>query len=721
MNGSTVSRKSVPQSWLIWVSSHVSKGCICCQIVNRPEAGSNIIVTKIKKSKDSLNFSAYFVGMKQIIKLPALIRWMLWTGLILFLLFTLMRLGLYFFYNKQGNSFSELSDAFFLGLRYDLRTISLLLLCMLLIGSLPGLHPYTAQRGRRFWIIFLSIVVLLFLFLFVIDFAHYAYLVQRLNASVLNYLEDAGISLHMVWQSYPVIRLVLGLVAASWMVMWFIRRAYRRVKNRPAPVSQRNRVVSFIVTFLVLGFFIFGRFDQYPLRWSDAFALGNDYKANLALNPFESFFNTLKFRNKYDEKTVKEVYPLIARYYNLPASDSVLNYARQVTPRAGAITTQPNIVLVICESFSAYKSSMWGNPLNTTPFFDSMCRNGLFFDRCFTPTYGTARGVWATITGMPDVELPKTASRNPGAVDQHTIINDFAGYEKFYFIGGSASWANIRALLTNNIHGLHLYEGEDFKSPTIDVWGVSDKNLFLESNKVLAQQTKPFFAVIQTADNHRPYTIPQEDQQEFKKVNLPVDSLRRYGFENVDELNAFRYTDFGYRKFIEAASKEKYFNNTIFVFIGDHGIPGNAGNMFPQTWTEQRLTAMHVPLLFYSPALLTPRRSNIICSQVDVLPTIAGLSNLSYTNTTLGRDLLDPAHVPFAFIFEPDNNISGVVKGNYFFRHMPKSGKDEFFSIVNNELPGKDSLTQATREDMKRLTTAIHETAKYLLLNNKKK
>ncbi len=62
---------------------------------------------------------------------------------------------------------------------------------------------------------------------------------------------------------------------------------------------------------------------------------------------------------------------------------------------------------------------------------------------------------------------------------------------------------------------------------------------------------------------------------------MPLDSLQKYGFESLEELNAFRYTDFSYRTFIEAARKEKYFNNTIFVFIGDHGIPGNAGNMFP--------------------------------------------------------------------------------------------------------------------------------------------
>ncbi len=660
--------------------------------------------------------------MKRFIQqLPSLTRWILSIALIFLVLFTLMRLGLYLSFNKQGYSLSKLGDAFVLGLRYDLRIISILLLVLLVLGSLPWLHPFRSNRARLFWNYLFSFLTLLILFFFIVDFAHYAYLVQRLNASVLNYLEDAGISLNMVWQSYPVIRLVLGLILGTALVLWLIRRSWKKIDATKTTVSRRSRVISFIITFLILGAFIFGKAGQYPLRWSDAFALGSDYKANIALNPFESFFNTLKFRkNNFDIKKVRELFPVIRRYYQIDNGDS-LHFQRVVQPRPGIGAEQPNIVLVICESFSAYKSSMWGNPLNTTPFFDSLCRNGVFFDRCFTPTYGTARGVWATLTGMPDVEMPKTASRNPAAVDQHIIMNDFPGYEKFYMIGGSTSWANIRGLLTNNIHDLHLYEQDDFDAPKLDVWGISDKNLFIESNKILAQQTKPFFAVIQTADNHRPYSIPEEDRQEFKKVNIPADSVKKYGFETLDEMNAFRYTDFCYQKFMEAASREKYFRNTIFVFIGDHGIPGNAGTMFPNAWTEQRLTAEHVPLLFYAPALLPAQRLDKICSQMDVMPTIAGLSKIQYINSSLGKDLLDSTSSQFAFIFDPDYNMTGVVKGDYFYRSQQKTNKEEFVSITGNAEPAKDSATMAIKHEMRLLSDAIYESAKYLLLNNKKR
>ena len=377
------------------------------------------------------------------------------------------------------------------------------------------------------------------------------------------------------------------------------------------------------------------------MRWSDAFSFDDDFKANLSLNPVQSFLSTLQFRySTYDLKKVKEYYPLMAQYLGIDNPDSTtLNYKRIFNPQPSVNT--PNIVVVICESFSAYKSSMWGNPLNTTPYFNEMCKQGIFFDRCFTPAYGTARGVWAVITGIPDVEYPNTASRNPAAVDQHTIINDYNGYDKFYFLGGSLSWANIRGLLTNNITGLHLYEEDSYKAKTIDVWGISDKRLFLAANDVLKEQTHPFFAVIQTADNHRPYTIPDEDKETFKLKKYSPDSLKRFGFQSNEELNAFRYTDFSFETFIEAAKKEKYFNNTIFVFVGDHGIRGDAGSMFPKAWSVDGLTTQHVPLLFYSPFLLTPQRIDKTCSQLDLLPSVTALAHIPFINTTLGKNLFD--------------------------------------------------------------------------------
>ena len=661
-------------------------------------------------------------------RLYKLDKWVIRTGLVFVLLMTLMRVIFYFFFNNQGNAMNNLVPTFFLGLRFDFRSASMLLLPVFLLARFSRLNPFISQRAKRGWMIYWGITSLVLVFFYVVDFAHYAYLGHRLNASVLNYLQDAGISMKMVWQSYPVLRLVLVLAGGTWVITWIINRIFHQVARTADDNKKKKRLMGPLALFLLIAFFLFGRFNQYPLRWSDAFGLGNDYKANLALNPFESFFNTLTFRSTtYDERKVKALFPALADYYGFP-SNALLNFSRTEKGNNIGNRTSPNIILVICESFSAYKSSMWNNPLNTTPFFDSISKKGIFFDHCFTPSYGTARGVWATLTGVPDVEMPKTSSRNPLAVDQHIILNDLTGYEKYYFIGGSPSWANIRGLLMNNITGLHMYDQEVLDAPRLDVWGISDKNLFLESNKIMAKESKPFFAIIQTADNHRPYTIPEEDT-DFVVHTTSEDSLNRFGFSDqvnyslkLKEYNAFRYTDYTFQQFMQAASREKYYDNTIFVFIGDHGIPGDAGTMFSPAWTAQRLAAEHVPLLFYSPRLLPAQRNSIICSQVDIMPTIAGFCTDSFTNTTLGRNLLDSNHRhPFAFIFDPDQQQSGVIMGDYYYRKHLQTGKEEMVPIRLNLQPGTDQSILPVKEEMKQLSDALYQCSRYLLLNNKKK
>ena len=314
-----------------------------------------------------------------------------------------------------------------------------------------------------------------------------------------------------------------------------------------------------------------------------------------------------------------------------------------------------------------------------------MCDSGLFFNRCFSPTFGTARGVFGVLTGTPDVQLSEFSTRNPEAIHQHTIINDFVDYNKFYFLGGSSDFNNFEGLV-KNINGLQLYQEGSYKSPPLNVWGISDKNLFLEAENVFSKQKKPFFAVIQTADNHRPYSIPPEDT-DFERRIVSEDTLRKYGFESLKEFQSFCYTDYCYKKLIEEAKKHSWFNNTIFIFTGDHGVEGEASAMYPDAWTSGRLSDEHVPLLFYAPELITPQTRNEVVSQIDILPTLAGMLHMSYTNTTLGRDVLHSKNkTDAAFIIHHDEGNIGVVTNDYYFVKNLRIKKEELMPLRSNVL-----------------------------------
>ena len=661
--------------------------------------------------------------------LPKTIRWTFYSGFVFLIIMSLLRFVFVNYFSAPASADNNLTSSYILGFRYDLRYVTIVMMITLLFSYIKPLNPFDKKLGKQIAIITWMLFSSLLLFFYTADFIHYAYVHQRLNASILSYIDNPLISMQMMWQSYSIITIIIIFLVVEWVLYKFISFTYQLSDKYERTGSQFKNIIIQTIFFIILLYAAIGNIiykgGQYPLRWSNAYSLGSDYKANVALNPMQSFFSTLNFRSsKIDTDLIKKNYSVIADYLTIPSNEQDaqnLQFARIHNPVNNNLeaSTIKNVVLVICESFSAYKSSMMGNPLNTTPYFNDMKKQGVYFNRAFSPAYGTARGVWAVLTGTPDVLEGKTSSRNPLAVDQHSIIADFKNYEKYYFLGGSASWANIRGVLTNNISDLKIFEQGSYQSSEIDVWGISDKNLFLEANKTLSKNTKPFFAIIQTADNHRPYTIPAEDLKVFVKKTVPKDSLLKFGFENNEEYNAFRYTDFCIEQYIEAAKKEKYFNETLFVFIGDHGIKGDAGTMLPKSFTEQGLTNMHVPLLFYAPSILQPKEYSIPVSQLDVLPSIASLCNIPYTNTTMGKNVFITVQQKdnAIFLYDDFNQQIGVLNNEFYYGYQLKNpSKPIFESALNNEVVKNDSV----QKQMDVLTKTIYETAKYMLIHNQK-
>ncbi|MBC7873577.1 MAG: LTA synthase family protein [Ferruginibacter sp.] len=585
---------------------------------------------------------------------------------------------------------------------------------------LPKLSPFYSARNKKWWTWYLAIVTFIVFFFFAAGFGSFSYNKTPLDAGAMNFIEDPGISLKMMFQTYPMVWMLLGLVVAVLFFRWMYHRSHWQVINRTDGLGIPYRRKYFGLAALLLGVCAWGNFSWPPLSRNDCFKFNNSFKSYLAINPLQNFFATLRLRNpEYNEPKARAAFPVMAEWMQLPDRTN-FSYRRETGPRSNSLESRPNIVLVQCESFSMYKSSMSGNPLNTTPFFAALCRDGIFFERCFTPHFSTARALFAILSGIPDAQLFKFSSRNPEALQQHTIVNSFIDYEKHYFLGGDPEFSNFDGLL-ENIEGLQMHTGKRPGMPAINVWGIGDKELFLEANEVFRKKDKPFFAYIQTSGNHRPYnkTIPKSDT-DFVKVMVPDEEFKQYGFESIDEFNCFRYSDYCFRKFIEAAQQEKYFHNTIFIFVGDHGLAGNADAMYPAVWTDQRLTDEHVPLLFYAPDLLTPQRRSEVVSQIDILPTAAGMLHQSYVNTTLGRDLLDPAKKNnYAFITNTADRI-GMVTDDFYFSRNINSGEEQL-----NPMHPRASLFNKQQQDSAKktlslFTSAFYETAKYMLMNNQK-
>jgi glucan phosphoethanolaminetransferase (alkaline phosphatase superfamily) len=614
---------------------------------------------------------------------------------VLFVAATLSRVVFGLWFSPQGFSAADWVGALWLGARFDARLALVSVVAAWLLSSLPwiGKHlrpPRARNVWRAYWLIAGAVWGLAVIF----DAGHYAYLAQRLSAVVFSLARDAGEATGMVWQSYPVVWIALGFVAWMLLCHGLFAPLWAWAIKPPAARPWPTRFAEALVVMLAV-FVVFGKFSQYPLRWSDAVELPHSFAQSLALNPLHSLYDTWSFRaQRLDDEQMRPDADAIRAFVGLPPlkAGEPISFLRTVPPRPGA---EPlNVVVVLLESFAAHKTGVLGNTLGATPSFDALARDGLLFSRMMSAHSHTARGVFATVTGMPDVSAQSTASRNPAATNQHTIANEFKGHKKFYFIGGSTSWANVRGVLTANIDGIEIYEQGRLKSPVVDVWGVSDKNLFFEASDLFREQKQPFFAIIQTSGNHRPYSIPAEDLAAGFKPPAPSEAeLKAQGFISIEEYRAFAYLDWCIGQFMQRARQEPYFKNTVFAFIGDHGIIGPTGPHLPPAWQELAITQGHTPLLIYSPGRVAPRRIDSWAQQVDVLPTLASLVGIGYRNTTLGRDLLDPqfdaTRVAFEFQFTGPGEL-GVLVGN----HMLIDRRPLALYDILSSQPGTNLLLQ---------------------------
>ena len=662
-------------------------------------------------------------------KLPRLLHFLLNLVVLNLALFFIFRLAFWAYFNNPSDPIAgkDLLYSFYLGLKFDLRLVLLMVLPLFVFGGLRFLSPFESRHMRNIWFAYLGLAFAVALIFYFMHFGYYAYLQTPMNATVLRFAYNLSTSMQMVWETYPVIWLLLLLTTIIGAYIWYLHHLLWRAARYANPHFHGWKKAGVIVasTFLLL-FGIYGKFSYYPLRWSDAFVTPHTFAPAVTVNPVLYFFNTLKNKNvTFNRDKTRQHYELMADYLGVTDKDiDTLNFRRNITTPGTYAAQRPNIVMVFLESFASYKSGAFGNPLNPTPHLDAIAEQSLQFTRFYTPHTGTARSVFTAITGIPDVELNKTSSRNPLVVDQHVIINAFEGYEKFYFLGGSANWGNIRGVLQHNIPNLQVYEEGSYTSQRIDVWGISDLDLFKEADQVLRKQEQPFFAIIQTSGNHRPYTIP-EDNHGFELLQHDDKTLKDAGFSSNGEYNSFRFMDHSLGYFMQLAREAGYFDNTIFIFYGDHGITGYGGKHTPQFESDYILTGFHTPLLFYAPKVITqPRVDHKPASEVDLLPTIAGLAAPNgYLNTTLGRDLRDPqfAEQRYAFTFTHHRIPEiGLIGENSYFRMNADGSKALLIDTRANDA-GQDVLQQRPGEarQMQELTTGIHETAKYMLYHNK--
>jgi phosphoglycerol transferase MdoB-like AlkP superfamily enzyme len=495
---------------------------------------------------------------------------------------------------------------------------------------------------------------------------------MRLGPLALEYFSTESahnaIIVGMIWHGYPVVRWILFCLVVWLVFFWWGWRFLRA----PSPgEGWRGRTVATVLWISASVVAIRGGFQPSVLRWGDAFFSQNTYANQMTQNGVFALLDTLRHHDKSR--------PALAAWKRTMPLDQAIATLRETTLLPGETLVEPerypllrlspeserpllkrprNVVLVVMESFSARFCGAIGADFGATPQFDELARHGVLFDRAFSVSTHTAQGVFATLCSFPNLPEYEALMKHPrGAQPFRSLPTLFteAGYETLFLYNGLFSWDNKEGFFRNQ--GMQRFIGRnDYKDPVfVDPdWGVSDLDVFhraAEEFSALAKQGKPFLGIVLTLSNHSPFNLP----------HVPSLNPITAGGEQNKRLNGIHYADWALGQFMKAAQQSRWFDETLFVFVGDHGFG------IPPNLTEVSLLHMHVPLLFYGPSILGDVRESrhTVAGQLDILPTIVGLAGLKIPHQSFGRDLFrlrpdDPGH---AYVKRSGDPVLGWIEG----------------------------------------------------------
>lgn len=597
---------------------------------------------------------------------------------------------------------TDLARSFLVGLRFDLIITCILAAPLLLALLLPN-----GLGTRKLALVWLGLCAALTLFAGVAELEFYREFHTRLNSIALHYMEeDPATVSSMIWHGFPVVRYLL-----LWLVLWLVYFAGLRWLDRLTPKRplQDYRAALRLPVFIVIVFLALwgGRGTLRsgpPLRWGDAFHSQYLFANHLALNGTYTLAKAaMDTRQEQDNEWLNALPTATAvslvRELLLTPRDELLEpeqypLLRRHTPLNRLPVPPRNIVLVIMESFSGEYTGALGNDQGITPEFDKLAGQGLLFDRFFSNGTHTHQGMFATVACFPNLPGYEYLMQQPEGQNRFSglpVLLNAQGFNDLYIYNGHFSWDNQEGFFRNQ--GMSNFIGrDDFRDPIfIDpTWGVSDEDMFNRALEELDRMPtdKPFYAILQTLSNHTPYALPEE---------LPVEEVT--GFGKLDlHLTAQRYSDWVLGQFFARAAQSPWFNDTLFVIVGDHGFA------ITRQLSEIDLLRFRVPMLILGPGIRETYGAvnHTVATQTDIVPTAVSLLGKPFVHQCWGRDLLSlDENDPGVGVIKPSGSDQTValIQGDQLLIKPPKGkGLLGRYALSPNELYQRETDKELNNE-----------------------
>lgn len=619
------------------------------------------------------------------------------SGIILFTLFRIAETIAYCSKTEGPDDFDGLyGHALWIGFRFDAAVsgfVMILPLVLMIIGEMACIHK------RAYYAVIHYLLMVLYTICFfacAADIPYFCFFFNRLDVVALSWSDSPGVVFDMII-SDPEYLFYLGVFVAVSVGWWLLGRLfYKHVlitnldQRMPYTWSIPESVILVALVFLGMR-----GLEKRPINTVHAYFSSNPFINQIGLNPVFSFEKSLEELGKEENMTAKLIdaataHEVLNELRNMPEDNSLPEASLQVPEGM-------NVVLVLMESMTVNKTALYNPETSLTPCLDSLMERSLTFTDMWSAGIHTYNGIYSTLYSHPAILARHTMKHStvPNMCGLPQAL-EALGYRTAFFLTHKPDFDNMIGFLPQNgyerVVSLMDYPADEPRG----AYGIPDHLLFdhaLQYCDSIAAKGEPFLTTVLTCSDHSPFFYPEG-----------IDFTPRH---KEIEKRMTEYADWSIGRFMSMAKKRDWFNNTLFVFIADHGEA-------LQPVYEMPLSYNHIPMLIYAPKQLTPLRVDRLAMQIDAAPTIMGLMGIEPPKNILGINLLNHVH-KYAY-FSADDKI-GVVNGEWFYLYQVKLDRGSLYRYRMNSTVDCIEQYPELAEDMKRYAFSMIQSSQQMLLD----
>ena len=547
----------------------------------------------------------------------------LFACFITFILVFALQKPVFMLYNHAsggGLSISDYLQVMVHGLQLDATVAGYLtvipLLLTLLSVWIPGRYITFILKGYFF------IVACIISLIFVVDIALYPYWGFRLDATPLFYLQSPSDALASAPASTLILQ-TLVFVVYTYGIFWALKRFVLPLM----PEQYVKKMFSNSVQLVLLGGILFipirGGVTTSTANVGMVYFSKNQFLNHSAINPCFSFLASLSkqqdFAAQYNCFSESQRSKIFKKLTNQPQGDSIPELLT---------TKNPNIILILMESFSANAIEVLGGETGVTPNINRLSKEGILFSNMYANSFRTDRGIVAVLNGylaQPTTSIMKYPAKSQTLPSIAKSLQK-KGYTSDMLYGGDINFTNMQSYFFSSGYSKVTADRDFPLKSRLSKWGANDDITFAHLYQSMTDNSRkePFFSTFLTLSSHEPFEVP------YNRLKDPY-------------LNSVAFTDSCLGDFIDKLKKLPLWNNTLIVLVSDHGF------RYPASVKEHDPKRYHIPMLWLGGAIKEPRVIANYGNQTDLAATLLYQLDLPHKEFTFSNNMVDSLQPAYAF------------------------------------------------------------------------